>query len=120
MIRRPPRSTLFPYTTLFRSLDGGQRLEELHAGREVVDGEPRRRIDHDAGRQAGADEDPDRAELAQREADAESAHAPEPKDPFTPTKKIRRATGGGEADGPIHAKVLAELRMAANKPPSKS
>src|SRR2546430_5430609 len=24
MIRRPPRSTLFPYTTLFRSGDGGQ------------------------------------------------------------------------------------------------
>src|SRR3712207_7988228 len=24
MIRRPPRSTLFPYTTLFRSEDGGQ------------------------------------------------------------------------------------------------
>src|SRR3712207_8301911 len=24
MIRRPPRSTLFPYTTLFRSLPGGQ------------------------------------------------------------------------------------------------
>src|SRR5688572_4401960 len=24
MIRRPPRSTLFPYTTLFRSLDHGQ------------------------------------------------------------------------------------------------
>src|SRR2546430_10479012 len=23
MIRRPPRSTLFPYTTLFRSLDSG-------------------------------------------------------------------------------------------------
>src|SRR3989475_9150149 len=30
MIRRPPRSTLFPYTTLFRS--GGQRLKELTAG----------------------------------------------------------------------------------------
>src|SRR5947209_11682258 len=27
MIRRPPRSTLFPYTTLFRSLDGQQRSE---------------------------------------------------------------------------------------------
>src|SRR5260221_9042571 len=26
MIRRPPRSTLFPYTTLFRSVVGGQRL----------------------------------------------------------------------------------------------
>src|SRR5258707_11654584 len=28
MIRRPPRSTLFPYTTLFRSLDGEQRHQE--------------------------------------------------------------------------------------------
>src|SRR3712207_8789537 len=28
MIRRPPRSTLFPYTTLFRSF-GGQRLGEM-------------------------------------------------------------------------------------------
>src|SRR3712207_8832570 len=26
MIRRPPRSTLFPYTTLFRSGRGGDRL----------------------------------------------------------------------------------------------
>src|SRR5436189_2455651 len=26
MIRRPPRSTLFPYTTLFRSLNRGLRL----------------------------------------------------------------------------------------------
>src|SRR5436853_1013346 len=27
MIRRPPRSTLFPYTTLFRSIDLGQNVE---------------------------------------------------------------------------------------------
>src|SRR3712207_7600674 len=26
MIRRPPRSTLFPYTTLFRSFDSGTRF----------------------------------------------------------------------------------------------
>src|SRR2546430_16408965 len=26
MIRRPPRSTLFPYTTLFRSLDGAGKI----------------------------------------------------------------------------------------------
>src|SRR2546430_10215130 len=26
MIRRPPRSTLFPYTTLFRSIRGGPRI----------------------------------------------------------------------------------------------
>src|SRR2546429_4301629 len=31
MIRRPPRSTLFPYTTLFRSCEPvGERLEEGH------------------------------------------------------------------------------------------
>src|SRR3712207_9077102 len=28
MIRRPPRSTLFPYTTLFRSLTAGDLLRE--------------------------------------------------------------------------------------------
>src|SRR2546426_12134088 len=44
MIRRPPRSTLFPYTTLFRSpgVDGRERLEaqteRLHRPRpEVLD-----------------------------------------------------------------------------------
>src|SRR3712207_7347380 len=33
MIRRPPRSTLFPYTTLFRSLDAGGNmlLDEIDA-----------------------------------------------------------------------------------------
>src|SRR3712207_7654623 len=29
MIRRPPRSTLFPYTTLFRSLSSGEAAEAL-------------------------------------------------------------------------------------------
>src|SRR2546426_5392940 len=29
MIRRPPRSTLFPYTTLFRSAEQTQRSEKL-------------------------------------------------------------------------------------------
>src|SRR3712207_7633270 len=33
MIRRPPRSTLFPYTTLFRSQRGQDRLELLHLPR---------------------------------------------------------------------------------------
>src|SRR2546425_6839176 len=34
MIRRPPRSTLFPYTTLFRSLHhGGERLLLGHVDR---------------------------------------------------------------------------------------
>src|SRR5688572_31587855 len=49
MIRRPPRSTLFPYTTLFRS----QRLQKLvivlrvHG---VIAAQRRRHIAHDAFR----------------------------------------------------------------------
>src|SRR3712207_7572635 len=34
MIRRPPRSTLFPYTTLFRSADAHAALRLEHAGDE--------------------------------------------------------------------------------------
>src|SRR5688572_30912066 len=39
MTRRPPRSTLFPYTTLFRSvLDGGRVVRAAPDGRQVADG----------------------------------------------------------------------------------
>src|SRR5256885_14301263 len=37
MIRRPPRSTLFPYTTLFRS-HGNDSLEQLVPGSDRVRG----------------------------------------------------------------------------------
>src|SRR4051812_19926416 len=36
MIRRPPRSTLFPYTTLFRSPRGGSSLGDRGAARDVA------------------------------------------------------------------------------------
>src|SRR3712207_6874768 len=37
MIRRPPRSTLFPYTTLFRSDHGeDHRVEALHVDRAAA------------------------------------------------------------------------------------
>src|SRR2546422_7638159 len=39
MIRRPPRSTLFPYTTLFRSRSGEDRVRGRRADREA-------RMDH--------------------------------------------------------------------------
>src|SRR2546425_6942859 len=43
MIRRPPRSTLFPYTTLFRSAQPRhQRDHEEHDGQEAPD----QRLDH--------------------------------------------------------------------------
>src|SRR2546422_2512588 len=35
MIRRPPRSTLFPYTTLFRSLSVKKAVEEAEAAAGV-------------------------------------------------------------------------------------
>src|SRR5256885_4445030 len=39
MIRRPPRSTLFPYTTLFRSLAGRavEQVAQLKLGRDLGD-----------------------------------------------------------------------------------
>src|SRR5258707_11156901 len=39
MIRRPPRSTLFPYTTLFRSIDHDRSVRHrLPAGRRAARG----------------------------------------------------------------------------------
>src|ERR1051325_8282260 len=54
MIRRPPRSTLYPYTTLFRSHDPGEACDEIEralrdgargrrsTGNRPIDGESRR------------------------------------------------------------------------------
>src|SRR2546426_6067662 len=50
MIRRPPRSTLFPYTTLFRSqiaeLQAGRRGVEAAVQRAATGGPSRRRSPH--------------------------------------------------------------------------
>src|SRR5256885_10714044 len=47
MIRRPPRSTLFPYTTLFRSLVEAHAvlsdLRHVHVERRLATGEMRQR-----------------------------------------------------------------------------
>src|SRR2546430_11420851 len=40
MIRRPPRSTLFPYTTLFRSREPGGRHEAITIQPEISSAEP--------------------------------------------------------------------------------
>src|SRR2546426_7907990 len=52
MIRRPPRSTLFPSTTLFRSLARLQRLpRQIEMGRDR--GGDRDRVDRRIGEQRG-------------------------------------------------------------------
>src|SRR3712207_8421757 len=43
MIRRPPRSTLFPYTTLFRSVRALHRVEPVDVVVGALDGERRTR-----------------------------------------------------------------------------
>src|ERR1035438_4178069 len=56
MIRRPPRSPLFPYTTLFRSNEDSDRAnareEALLGGAEPV-GDQRRDAGYDAGNRDG-------------------------------------------------------------------
>src|SRR5690242_21958106 len=56
MIRRPPRSTLFPYTTLFRSRDRACRRRRTGRGRGATVAVPRRDCGVDRhGRSACAD-----------------------------------------------------------------
>src|SRR3712207_9205537 len=61
MIRRPPRSTLFPYTTLFRSpqhrLDHQEHHQREH-DRQAQD-------EHDAGERAGRDDGHDDGERSE-------------------------------------------------------
>src|SRR3712207_8838893 len=71
MIRRPPRSTLFPYTTLFRSLDlvlavladvvrppvRALLVAEVDAAGELADDQQVRALDHLAAQGAGRSEE---------------------------------------------------------------
>src|SRR5256885_11123029 len=59
MIRRPPRSTLFPYTTLFRSR-AGPRLPRVAAERRGPPADPRRAGDRAAAPGRGTRARPDR------------------------------------------------------------
>src|SRR2546426_1214599 len=57
MIRRPPRSTLFPYTTLFRSLLAALDALEEEAVRPAVDLQERRHRGLQVGQDLAADGD---------------------------------------------------------------
>src|SRR3712207_7258637 len=85
MIRRPPRSTLFPYTTLFRSL--GQPADHLR--RQVVDAEVAGVLEHvHRGRLAGAREPGDDHEILE--------HGP--------------PLGGGGGLGRGHGSIMADRK----------
>src|SRR3712207_8612299 len=66
MIRRPPRSTLFPYTTLFRSRQHELRIAEIDQHPE------RHRRDGGAERQSGGHEAEHLADLPRGRGDRKS------------------------------------------------
>src|SRR2546422_5505931 len=70
MIRRPPRSTLFPYTTLFRSRHRGRgrlpRRRGARGGRLLADERAQRGRDHDGERRNGERSEEHTSELQSR------------------------------------------------------
>src|SRR5688572_32605812 len=71
MIRRPPRSTLFPYTTLFRSRRRGDGAAEDHVPAHGADPRGHGRLQHVAG-DAGVLADQDRSEEHTSELQSQS------------------------------------------------
>src|SRR5258708_16893603 len=70
MIRRPPRSTLFPYTTLFRSADDAQKaLEQARAEIERVQREGGTGGTADTGVPADTRRGPERIEVQRPSGD---------------------------------------------------
>src|SRR3712207_8922923 len=72
MIRRPPRSTLFPYTTLFRSHENEDADQQARRGRAQERGSPGRPVQQ-GDQRIGRD---DRTELTDRKSTRlNSSHA---------------------------------------------
>src|SRR5690348_17471846 len=94
MIRRPPRPTLFPYTTLFRS--------EL--GRRHLAGPHQRRLGHRV----------QRGDLGSRRR---GGHATPTDDQISPTDSIRSEEHTSELQSPVHlvCRLLLEKKKNKNK-----
>src|SRR5256886_15017402 len=98
MIRRPPRSTLFPYTTLFRSAEFAPVLDDRapdHPGHDARDGElqgPPEPFTH--SRHGGAAPRPrctgPRSAARRRRGRSAGARRPPPPPPAGPTPGPRR------------------------------
>src|SRR2546422_10984466 len=94
MIRRPPRSTLFPYTTLFRSHPAEQTdLEAEHRKRVRLDRVPKRR--------QLADLTPQRRDYEVLEEDPEDPGERQVEDGFGTELRGRADHPGGRPDDPL-------------------
>src|SRR6266700_3342570 len=122
MIRRPPRSTLFPYTTLFRSVPHHlaqaiqrQRLALVAPQGPKVEGHPlgaQIRVKGAEARIRPADDLVPLADVVGRAADPDrSAHVGDP-GPFFPDERAAPAqgvlTGAYHVALPVHGLRLAE------------
>src|SRR3712207_8032466 len=89
MIRRPPRSTLFPYTTLFRSLLGshprGAGLARVRASAAPPDGSRAAPVQNE-----GVVEEPDHARKDRKSTRLNSSHANISYAVFCLKKKIKK------------------------------
>src|SRR3989475_8154653 len=126
MIRRPPRSTLFPYTTLFRSerselVAQAELYQEFCALlKHVVEAEEMLRDPRgepgvkDLAREELKEQDAKRVEL---EARARELLTPkDPRDEKNTFLEIRAGTGGGEAALFAAALVRMYTRYAERRP----
>src|SRR2546422_2203961 len=130
MIRRPPRSTLFPYTTLFRSLRGELREQAAQVPVDLA-GLGRRRVDarpDGPDRLVGEDDLPELRRRQTREPGAQLTLDRREGEPLAPLLRRladaddrREPVGHGRADLEIDHRVgladlLAPLGVAEEHP----
>src|SRR6266566_3094331 len=110
MIRRPPRSTLFPYTTLFRSSGGEERCQRCR-GRVYGDAATEHALrDEQERRAAGATVLAPRASGFDRRAHSE--HQP-PARTVGRVRTSRAAIGAGVAAGAVGTPGREDARLPA-------
>src|SRR5258705_8856620 len=101
MIRRPPRSTLFPYTTLFRSAVGDRLAgaELLNSGLRVVRrvGPMTRGVEREGAESARGGGQSGRAHVAEPVTDAGQRAAAAGNDPLHPAVVCHGARAGAAA-----------------------
>src|SRR2546422_11539603 len=95
MIRRPPRSTLFPYTTLFRSREADRRKIERRLGDEHTHREEK--VGH------GRERDPDPGDTQRLDAPLTPRQQPQER---CPEREAREACEEAWVAEPRHCRAL--------------